>query len=105
MPVIIPIEVAGDHDRVQGALRALRGRFAPGLCLIWSPPRWQAGGDELIDETASSRGKLTGGGEIGEADFGFVVALSSDGNTALIGGPSDKPPTPARELYQRLTTP
>ena len=33
--------------------------------------------------------KLAGGEEIGEGDFGFAVALSSDGNTALIGGGSD----------------
>jgi hypothetical protein len=34
--------------------------------------------------------KLTGGGEIGEGLFGSSVALSSDGNTALIGGPADE---------------
>ena len=33
--------------------------------------------------------KLTGAEEIGEGEFGFGVALSSDGNTALIGGPLD----------------
>jgi hypothetical protein len=32
---------------------------------------------------------LTGGGEVGEGAFGFSVALSADGNTALIGGPGD----------------
>ena len=30
--------------------------------------------------------KLTGGGEAGEGGFGTSVALSADGNTALIGG-------------------
>ena len=34
-------------------------------------------------------GKLTGGSESGEGEFGYGVALSSDGNTALIGGPQD----------------
>ncbi|MGO8905290.1 MAG: hypothetical protein ACLQMH_06650 [Solirubrobacteraceae bacterium] len=34
-------------------------------------------------------GKLTGGGEIGYGNFGSAVALSSDGNTALIGGDTD----------------
>jgi len=35
-------------------------------------------------------GKLTGGGEArGQAKFGYSVALSADGNTALIGGPGD----------------
>ena len=30
--------------------------------------------------------KLTGGGESRAGDFGYSVALSADGNTALIGG-------------------
>jgi hypothetical protein len=34
-------------------------------------------------------GKLTGSGETGNGLFGFGVALSSDGSTALIGGSSD----------------
>ncbi len=34
--------------------------------------------------------KLTGEGEGGEAQFGFSVALSADGKTALIGGPHDE---------------
>jgi hypothetical protein len=33
--------------------------------------------------------KLTGGGEIGSGHFGFDVALSSDGSTALVGGAQD----------------
>ncbi len=33
--------------------------------------------------------KLTGGGEIGKGGFGTSVALSADGNTALIGAPGD----------------
>jgi hypothetical protein len=42
-------------------------------------------------ETWSQQGaKLTGGGETGTyADFGHSVALSADGNTALIGGEAD----------------
>jgi hypothetical protein len=39
-----------------------------------------------IDPFIQQGGKLTGGGEIGEGEFGFSVALSADGNTALIGG-------------------
>jgi FG-GAP repeat len=35
--------------------------------------------------------KLTGNGEVGEGDFGCSVSLSGDGNTALIGGPTDDP--------------
>src|SRR5437588_56072 len=33
--------------------------------------------------------KLTASDEAGSAEFGFSVAVSSDGNTALIGGPDD----------------
>ncbi len=33
--------------------------------------------------------KLTGGDEVGRGSFGWSVALSWDGNTALIGAPSD----------------
>jgi hypothetical protein len=33
--------------------------------------------------------KLTGSGENGDGQFGFSVALSADGNTALIGGSGD----------------
>jgi hypothetical protein len=33
--------------------------------------------------------KLTGAGTVGKADFGQSVALSADGNTALIGGQED----------------
>jgi RHS repeat-associated protein len=35
--------------------------------------------------------KLTGGGEVGAGNFGSAVALSSEGNTALIGGRTDNP--------------
>ena len=41
-------------------------------------PRWTQQG-----------GKLTGGNEIGNGNFGSAVALSSDGKTALIGGDKD----------------
>ena len=38
---------------------------------------------------AQQGSKLTGAGEVGEGHFGLAVALSADGNTALIGGPWD----------------
>jgi hypothetical protein len=38
---------------------------------------------------AQQGAKLTGAGEVGEGHFGLGVALSDDGNTALIGGPWD----------------
>jgi RHS repeat-associated protein len=35
--------------------------------------------------------KLTGGEEVGKGEFGYSVALSSDGNTALVAGRFDNP--------------
>ena len=46
-------------------------------------------------------GKLTGGGESGKGDFGFHVALSSDGNIALIGGVSDDEEVGAAWVFTR----
>ncbi len=40
-------------------------------------------------EWVQQGGKLTGGSETGNGEFGWSVALSSDGNTALVGGPQD----------------
>jgi uncharacterized protein (TIGR03437 family) len=53
-------------------------------------------------------GKLTGGAPSGNAEQGHSVALSSDGNTAIVGGPDDSPslacavnfsPVPCTLLY------
>jgi hypothetical protein len=45
--------------------------------------------------------KLTGGEEIGPGEFGYAIAMSADGGTALIGGPRDKAHTGAIWLFQR----
>ncbi|MGP0101623.1 MAG: hypothetical protein ACLPUT_08390 [Solirubrobacteraceae bacterium] len=45
--------------------------------------------------------KLTGGGEVGSAWFGESVALSADGNTALIGGPTDDGQVGAAWVFTR----
>jgi hypothetical protein len=37
--------------------------------------------------------KLFGTGAVGNAEQGFSVALSADGNTAIVGGPNDNPVT------------
>jgi hypothetical protein len=57
-----------------------------------------------IDPFIQQGGKLTGGGE--EAGFfgglfGFTVALSADGNTALIGGPFDNSGVGAAWVFTR----
>ena len=41
--------------------------------------------------TLTQNGKLTASDEISGGQFGKSVALSGDGNTALIGGPFDEP--------------
>ena len=43
--------------------------------------------------------KLTGRGELGEAHFGTSVALSADGNTALVGGDGDNDGTGAAWVF------
>jgi FG-GAP repeat len=45
--------------------------------------------------------KLTGSGEIGAGAFGLKLALSADGNTALIGGTDDDNPINRRRLVIR----
>ena len=42
-----------------------------------------------IDPFVQQKEKLTGSGELGEGLFGSGVALSADGNTALVGAPDD----------------
>jgi hypothetical protein len=48
--------------------------------------------------------KLTGTGESGGAHFGSSVALSGDGNTALIGGPEDSSFAGAAWMFTRTGT-
>src|SRR5205823_450650 len=45
--------------------------------------------------------KLTAGDESGEGQFGFAVALSADGKTALIGGPQDSGGDGAAWVFRR----
>ncbi len=45
--------------------------------------------------------KLTGGSEVGQGHFGFSAALSSDGNTALIGGGGDNGEVGAAWVFTR----
>ncbi|MGO8906637.1 MAG: hypothetical protein ACLQMH_13585 [Solirubrobacteraceae bacterium] len=49
----------------------------------------------------SQRARLTGGGEVGEGTFGSSVALSSDGDTALIGGGSEEGGAGAAWVFTR----
>jgi hypothetical protein len=46
-------------------------------------------------------GKLVGTGAVGEAEQGSSVALSADGNTAIVGGPNDNNRIGAAWVYTR----
>ncbi len=48
--------------------------------------------------------KLTGGGEAGEGEFGASVALSADGDTVLVGGPSDSERDGAAWVFTRTAS-
>jgi hypothetical protein len=55
-----------------------------------------------LGSTWSQQGsKLTGAGEVGEGKFGTALALSADGNTALIGGIGDNNATGAVWVFTR----
>ena len=45
--------------------------------------------------------KLTGAGEVKKGAFGYAVALSGDGSTAIVGGPQDKNSVGAVWVYVR----
>jgi hypothetical protein len=51
--------------------------------------------------TWTEREKLTGGEESGKGEFGSSVALSSDGSTALVGGPRDNSGNGAAWVFTR----
>jgi hypothetical protein len=54
-----------------------------------------------IDPLLQQGGKLVGGGEEGAGAFGVKVALSTDGNTALVGGFGDNGETGAAWVFTR----
>ncbi len=54
-----------------------------------------------IDPFIQVGAKLTGIGETGPGEFGSTVALSADGNTALIGGPIDNSSNGAAWIFTR----
>ena len=53
---------------------------------------------------AQQGSKLVGTGVIGSAGHGFSVALSADGNTAIVGGPYDNSNAGAAWVYARSGT-
>jgi hypothetical protein len=60
-----------------------------------SGEEWAQQGNKLVG------GEESGSGGFGEADFGSSVALSADGNTALVGGPDDTNESGAAWVFVR----
>ena len=57
-----------------------------------------------VDPLVQQGSKLTGSGESGEGDLGWSVALSADGNTALVGAPTDNGSVGAAWVFTRSGT-
>ena len=55
------------------------------------------------EEWSQQGERLTGSGETGNSFFGWSVALSADGSTVLIGGPSDNGNTGAAWVFRHQT--
>jgi hypothetical protein len=58
-----------------------------------------------IDPLIQQGSKLTRSGETGSGEFGYRVGLAADGNTALIGGPTDNGGTGAAWVFTRSGSP
>jgi FG-GAP repeat len=54
-----------------------------------------------LAQPSTQQAKLVGTGEVGAAVQGFSVALSADGNTAIVGGPGDNSFVGAAWVYTR----
>ena len=81
--------------RLRAALALHSGRL---LVRVWDRgARYPLRIDPLIQQAP----KLTGSGEAGPGQFGYSVALSADGNTALIGGPYDNGSVGAAWVFTR----
>ena len=72
---------------------APRQRGGENLGAAWvftrSGETWAQQGEKLVGDCTSGCGGPEGTGESGDGEFGFAVALSADGNTALIGARED----------------
>src|SRR4051812_7657914 len=66
-------------------MRPHRALFTVGLVAAMLLSAAPASADQFIQQGDA----LSGGGEVGSGWFGTSVAMSGDGNTALVGGPND----------------
>ena len=87
------VDAAG--QRLPSALRVSHGRVL--IAVDDRGARYPITIDPLVQQGA----KLTGGNESGPGAFGASVALSADGNTALVGGNSDHGANGAAWVFTR----
>lgn len=100
--------------KLTGAAEVGAGRFGTSVALSGDGNTLLVGGESDASNVGSAwvftrsgstwtqqGGKLTGGGESGSGRFGVAVSLSSDGNTALVGGWSDGGSAGAAWLFKR----
>jgi hypothetical protein len=86
----ISVALSADGDTALIGGPADNGGAGAAWVFTWTGSTWTQQGS-----------KLTGGGEAGEGEFGSSVALSEDGDTALIGGPEDDTATGAVWVFTR----
>jgi RHS repeat-associated protein len=72
------LAISGDGHTVLTGYPAFKGSVGTACVFTYSEGKWSQQGP-----------MLTGGEEVGDGEFGASVALSYEGNTALIGGPAD----------------
>jgi hypothetical protein len=84
--------VGGDADN---------GNVGAAWVFVRSNRTWSQQGSKLIGNCPSSCGGPNGTGEAGKGFFGSSVALSSDGNTALIGAHEDNTNVGAAWVFTR----
>ena len=75
--------------------RTLRAAGLIFACLLFSP--------SLTLAQFTQQAKLVGTGAVGQAAQGQSVAISGDGNTALVGGPYDNAGIGAAWVYTRIS--
>jgi hypothetical protein len=94
-PFIGQAELAGSDESGPGAFGSSVALSGDGKTVVVGGPSEDGGvGAAWVFTRASSNWtqqgpKLTGGGESGPGDFGSSVALSGDGKTVVVGGPSE----------------
>jgi hypothetical protein len=117
--IACPVAAAGQHDSQLGSKLVGAGAIAPaeqGWSVALSADANTAIVGGIVDNKLTGAAwvytrsgnfwtqqgsKLVGAGAVGQAGQGVSVALSADGNTAIVGGPYDDRGTGAAWVYAR----